>query len=106
MPSKFTVQDAHGIYQFDGVGEALATLTADMREPGRLYNLQGKVAAEVDLHGLRVFQPLPVVIQRLGTHPADEFAVIVNEDAYVIGGPFGNAASIIAYLQHGWVITS
>lgn len=103
MTANFTVQDGHGIYQFEGVGEALACLLADAGVPASLYGLTG-LTAKMNADGtLAVFQPMPVLLTYQGK-PDDPWAVIVDSKGVVTGAPLGEVP-VTEYLNYGWTVS-
>ncbi len=101
MPARyFTVQDAFGVYQFEGAGEALAALLAEPDHKGTLFGLDGKPLAHYGPDGYHANAALPVVLSRPGTD--DAYAVLVHDGGEVSGGPF-QAPLVTTYLQHGWM---
>jgi hypothetical protein len=99
--SYWTVQDAHGIYNFKSPGVALGALLSDLTVSATMFDPSGFRVAGVSIQGVySATQSFAIMLERAGTE--QEYAVIVAPDGLIYGAPLGTAP-LAAYLQHGWV---
>ena len=101
MTANWTVQDAHGIYNFEDPGKALTALLADPGESATLFDPSGFRSAGVSIQGrYSATQAFAIVLQYAGVD--EDHAVVVDVDGNVRGAPLG-VAPLASYLKYGWV---